>query len=428
MRHPRDRGNRLSRREFLRRSAAMGVALPSAAAILAACGRDETTAGAGDAGVGFNLTPDPQNPVTLPIYDDNQPIASGLEPESNTTFKIFNWNDYLWKKKLDEFGEQHGVRVEYTNFYNMEQAVEKLRTGDLDVDLFFPTIDVLGRLVAAKLLQPLNKDYITTFDNLWPNIQTPFYDQKSTYSVPYTIYTTGIAYLRTDVDPETVNAKTYDIFWDPRYKGKVGLYDDYREAIGMALLKNGITDVNTEDPADIEIAKNDLLQMIAATDVRLSINGAYAKLPAAVYSVHQSWSGDIIGAQYYTGNGVTVDDLGFWFPEEGGGVIGNDLIAIPKNARNPVLAHLFLDFILDNKHGLENFSWVGYQPPLTSLEPGNLVDQGYVPPSVENSVVRQEDFDKNQRYLALSPQGDAVWLDAWEEITAGAVQPQEEKN
>ena len=191
-------------------------------------------------------------------------------------------------------------------------------------------------------------------------------------------------------------------------------------ALTAGLLKNGIEDINTEDPADIDVAKNDLIEMVNTVDPRFSINGAYAKLPQGVFDVHQAWSGDMIGAQYYTGNGITPEDLGYWFPEQGGGVINNDLMSIPSTAKNPVLAHLFLDFTLDAKHGLENFSWVGYQPPLKSMEADTLVADGYVPESVENAVVLQEQFDTNIRGLALSPQGDELWLAAWEEISSGA--------
>ncbi|MEX0753704.1 MAG: spermidine/putrescine ABC transporter substrate-binding protein [Actinomycetota bacterium] len=424
LRHPRDRSSSISRREFLRRAAAAGIALPSAAAILAACqGGDDTTT-TSDTGVGFNLTPSPDDPVTMPIYDDNPAIASNLEPETDTVFKVFNWTDYYWKKKLEEFGAMYDVEVEYTNFYNMEQAVERLRTGDLDADVFFPTIDQLGRLVAGKLLQPINHDYVGTFDNVWAELQSPFYDQESRYSVPYVIYTTGVGFLRTAIDPDEVFAmeNPYEILWDERFAGKVGVYDDFREAIAMSLLKNGIADVNTEDPADIDVAKNDLIEMVNTVDARFSINGAYAKLPQGVFDVHQAWSGDMIGAQYYTGNDVTAEDLAFWFPEEGGGVIGNDLMAIPATANNPVLAHLFLDFSLDAKHGLENFSWVGYQPPLKSMEADTLVADGYVHESVANAVVGQGQFKDNVRYLALSAEGEQLWLEAWEEISSGASQ------
>ena len=82
--HPRDPQYRnLSRRQFLRRSLATGVALPSAAAILAACGGDGdgdtpgTNGGDGTPTVQFGT---PDAPATLQVFDDNPPIDSGLEP------------------------------------------------------------------------------------------------------------------------------------------------------------------------------------------------------------------------------------------------------------------------------------------------------------------------------------------------------------
>lgn len=420
--HPRDPGFRgLSRRDFLRRSLAAGVAFPSAAAILAACGGDGTTTPPGtNGGIGFNLSPTPNDPVTYPIYDDNPMIASDLAPETNTTFKIFNWIDYLWPRKLKQFGEKYGVEVEYTTFYNSERAIERIRTGELDVDVYFPTYDYLPRLVAAKLMQPLNHDYIPNIANLWPSIQSPFYDQESRYSVPYTIYTTGIEYLSNQVaKPPLEYDNPYDIFWDPANAGKVGLYDEYREVFSMALLRNGVDDINTTDPALIEQAKNDIIEIFSATDARLTINGAYARLPAGAFHLHQSWSGDTVAAQYYLANGVKLKDLGFWFPESGG-VIGNDMMAIPKTAKNPVLAHLFLDYMLSDKVGLDNFGWVGYQPPLTSMDPDTLVTDGWVAENIREAVVREEQFAENHLILPLEPEADVIYTDAWQEITAGA--------
>jgi spermidine/putrescine transport system substrate-binding protein len=419
--HPRDPGFQgLSRRDFLRRSLAAGVAFPTAAAILAACGGDDGTPPGTNGDIGFNLAPTPSDPVTYPIFDDNPMIASGLEPETDTTFKIFNWIDYLWPKKLKEFGEMHGVEVEYTTFYNSETAIERIRSGELDVDVYFPTYDYLPRLVAARLMQPLNHDYIPNIANLWPSIQSPFYDQESRYSVPYTVYTTGIEYLSNEVaKPPADYDNPYDIFWDSANAGKVGLYDEYREVFSMALLRNGVEDINTTDPTLIEQAKTDIIEIFEATDARLTINGAYARLPAGAFHVHQSWSGDTVAAQYYTANGYTAKDLGFWFPESGG-VIGNDMMAIPKTAKNPVLAHLFIDYMLGDKIGLQNFGWVGYQPPLTSMDPDTLVADGWVAKNIKDAVVREEQFAENLLILPLDPEADVTYTDAWQEITAGA--------
>ena len=168
------------------------MALPSAAAILAACGDDGTSTPPGE--TGDDLVPrfgTLDNPVTLQTFDDNPPIDSNLEPEAGPLV-IYNWEQYIWKKMLTEFGKKYNVEVKYETFYNMEQAIQKFQTGEVDFDVFFPTIDYLPKLVAAaKLIQPLNHDYIPNLTNVWPALQDPYYDQGSLYSVPYTIYHTG---------------------------------------------------------------------------------------------------------------------------------------------------------------------------------------------------------------------------------------------
>ena len=106
-------------------------------------------------------------PVTLQSYDDNPPIDSNLEPESGPLV-IYNWEQYIWKRSLKDFGKKFGVEVKYETFYNMEEAIQKFKTGEVDYDIFFPTIDYIPKLVAAKLTQPLNHDYIPNTTNLWP--------------------------------------------------------------------------------------------------------------------------------------------------------------------------------------------------------------------------------------------------------------------
>ncbi|HEX6931990.1 MAG TPA: hypothetical protein VF162_07600, partial [Streptosporangiaceae bacterium] len=75
----------VSRRNFLRQGAgATGLAALGAGGIgslLAAC----TSQGTGTQGSGGTTLPlpRPDNPVTWPIFKDNQPIASGLQPEKN---------------------------------------------------------------------------------------------------------------------------------------------------------------------------------------------------------------------------------------------------------------------------------------------------------------------------------------------------------
>ena len=244
-------------------------------------------------------------------------------------------------------------------------------------DVFITDIDKLNKLVEAKLLQPLNHDLIPNLEaQVWPVYRNPFYDQGWRYTIPYVTWTTGIGYRRDHISDDEMAQKGYNILWDPQYRGKTGIYDDYRTALGMALLRNGITDVNTGSEADLAAAADSLIEMINLTDARITINGAYALLPEDDIWAHQAWSGDMVGAQYYLPKGVSTDVLGYWYPPKRNGTVNNDTMTIPANAQNPVLAHAFLNFMSSKEYSFQNFAdWVGYQPPQILHQPV-VPDQG----------------------------------------------------
>ena len=94
----------------------------------------------------------------------------------------------------------------------------------------------------------------------------------------------------------------------------------------------------------------------------------YNDLPAGQLGISQMWSGDIVNAQYYLPKGQSADILRYWFPEDGKGLVDNDLMVVLKGGNSPVLAHLFLDHMLDEKNALKNFGYIGYQPPQNALD------------------------------------------------------------
>jgi spermidine/putrescine-binding protein len=59
------------------------------------------------------------------------------------------------------------------------------------------------------------------------------------------------------------------------------------------------------------------------------------------------------GVGLTTCEGQSPDVLRYWYPPEGGG-IGSDNMVVPKGARNPVLAHHFINFMLDSTHAFDN--------------------------------------------------------------------------
>ncbi len=411
--HPRE--SRYGRREFLGRSAVGVVGLSSLSTLLAACG----------GGNNGQFTPpaldlaSPENPVTQPLFDDNPMIAAGLDPESGP-LRIYNWNGYLDPKIKKGFGKEYGVDVQETYFSTTDEAVAKIASGAIEFDVFFPTEDRIGRLVLGKRLQPLNGSYLPNLANVWPSLQDPWYDKGSQYTVPYMTWTTGIGYRTDKVSKTPLDfSNPYEIYWDESNRGKTYLLDDSRDAPAHMLLKNGISNINTEDVADIKLAKDELKSLIDAANIKLSTDD-YTNLPEGKAWVHQMWSGSAVSAQWYLPDGVGTDALGYWFPPNGHGTIGSDMMAVPRNAKNPVLAHHFLNYLLDVKNGYSNFSnYVGYMPPLTKLDPDRLVADGVVPANLKTAIVRESDFNRGYSLTELTPTGQTDWQNAWAEFKAG---------
>jgi len=426
----------LPRRDFLRWSAYGVAAAGIGPSLLAACGGDDDggTEGGGPTGTGTDTDGGgddssseggvklsrPDDPATLPTFDDIEPIADGLPVESGT-LKVFNYEEYIAPEVIKAFQKAHGVKVEVTTFTSMDEAIAKLSSAETQFDVFFPTVDVVGKLAAGKLLQPLNKSYLKNLDNVWTSLQDPFYDKGSVYTTPYVLFGTGIGY-RIDAVAKAPSdyENPYDALWDAANRGQVFVLEDDREVFGMAMLRRSAdADVNTEDAEAIEAALTDVLELTETVNVKIGAQ-AYTVLPEKRTWVHQCWSGDVINAQYYLPEGESIDNVGYWHPGQAGGVMGSDTIAVMAGADRPVLAHAFIEHLLDSKVALDNYGWLGYQPPQSSLDPETVVADGYVPAHLAAAVIRAEDFDAGQQLLQLSLAGEKRWDDAWSRFTAGA--------
>ncbi len=407
---------RLSRRDFLRRSAGAALGFSGMAALLAACQERAAEPGAGGLPAGPELA-SPDNPATLPLFDDVPAIGDGLSPEAGP-LRIYNWNDYIYKKVLKKFEAEYGVEIEYTQFAGMSEAMSKVQNATVEFDLFFPTIENLPRLVAAKRLQPLNLSYIPNAQNVWPSLRDPWYDKGPRYTIPYMTWKTGIGYRTDHVDDPGSLEMPFDIFWDARYKGKVGLLDEYRETIGMALVRNGVPDMNTHDEAAIIQAGESLGELIDLVNVKVA-PADYQRLAEGTSWVHYSWSGNINYAQYYLPKGVGPEVLGYYYAPEGGWEVSNDLFVLSSEAKNPVLAHHFINFLLDVENGLTNFGYEGYQPPLVGVTESEWLEAGYIPDNLKTTIVTEQDFEQGQPVLTLPPEVDQIYQDVWAEFKAG---------
>ena len=413
--HPRegwteDRRAMVTRRGFLKQGVGAGLLLGGAGSLLEAC---SSTSSSGPLTSGGIPLPRPNNPVTWPLFKDNPAIKSGLPPEQGATLRIFNWVAYLNPQIMKDFGKKFNCKVELTTFENMDVAMAKLRSGQLNFDVFFPTIDVMGQLVEGKMIQPINHSYIPNITQAWPDYQNPFYDRKWRYSVPYTIYTTGIAWRKDHVpeNPYTM-ANPWAMLWNGKYKGRVAILDDSREGISLGLMKNGTFDLNTTNQSQIAAAGKSLQNLAHLTNMKVD-NNDYTEVPGGQIWIHHAWSGDMASAQYYMPKGVPVDVVGYWFPTDGKGPVGNDLITVLRNAPNPVLAHHFANYMVDLQNALTNYSYTGYMQPLTGITPQRLVQEQLLPKTLMSTTVLPSYFRRGVMELQLPVTAQSQWSQAW---------------
>jgi len=364
----------------------------------------------------------PGSPVTWPISKDNPAIADGLMPEQGATLKLYNYADYIGPKVVKAFEKKYksyDVKVTVSTFNDTDEALTKIRSGKTDFDIYFPSYDQIAKMVTAKLIRPLNHSYIPNIANVWPTFSNPWYDGEWRYTVPYSVYSTGVGW-RNDKISEDIGAlpNPYDALWDPQYAKRLAVIDDWHTAMAMVALRIGI-DPNTEKSADLAKIQAAMIDMQQKTDPKVTIT-MYNDLPGGQLSLSQMWSGDIINAQYYLPKGKKAKVLSYWFPPDGKGMVDNDLNVILTQGKNPVLAHLFLNFMLDAKNALDNFGYIGYQPPQVSLDAAKTISDGYVPANLATAWVKQEWFDVGYRLLELPPAADAAWHQIWQQFKAGA--------
>jgi spermidine/putrescine transport system substrate-binding protein len=409
---------RLTRRSFLTQGAGAALMLGGVGSLLEACGASSGTSGP-DTGSALPL-PRPNHPVTWPIYQGNRPIKSGLAAEQGATLKIYNWTAYINQAVVNDFAKKYNCKVQVSTFNTMDEALAKIHSGQVNFDVFLGvTIDVLGPLIAQKFIQPINHSYIPNISQAWPDYQNPFYDGKWRYTVPYTIYTTGISWRKDHVPENPYQmANPWAMLWQPKYKGKVAILDDYREGISLGLMKNGIFNLNTTDPTQIANSGKALQNLSSLTNMQIN-NNDYTQIPSGQIWIHHAWSGDIAAAPAYMPKGVPVDVVGYWFPPDGKGPVGNDLITILRTATNPVLAHLFMNYMLDLQNALTNISWNGYMQPLTAITPQRLVKEQILPPSLMSTAVLPSYFRRGVMELQLPLTTNLLWERAWQAASKG---------
>ena len=270
------------------------------------------------------------------------------------SISVYNWGDYIEPEVLELFEQETGIEVIYETYETNEDMYAKIAMGGSSYDVIFPSDYMVERMIGEGLLQKINWDNIPNVKNIDPRFMNESYDPESAYSVPYTWGTMGILYNTAMVEEAPTSWQT---LMDETYTMDMLMLNSPRDTLGIALIMCG-HDINSTDPADLEDAKNLLIEQKPMV-LAYVVDEVKDKMIAGEASVALVWSGD---ATYCMDES---DELDYVVPQEGSNIVF-DAICIPANARNVEGAEKFIDFLCRADIAAMNYEYVGYAIPNTA--------------------------------------------------------------
>ena len=308
---------------------------------------------------------------------------SGCGSSKKTTLYVYNWGQYISEGddgSLDviaAFEEAYpNIRVQYSTYDSNEIMYSKLSNGGITVDVIIPSDYMIGRMVQEGMLEELNFSNIPNYQYIDDSFKNTSYDPENKYSVPYTWGTVGIIYNTKYVDEADVTG--WELLWNEKYAGKILMFDNSRDAFGIAEYLLGY-DVNTTDEAELQDCAAKLAEQkpVVQQYVMDQIFDAMEN--------EEAWI-----APYYAGDYLTMveenPDLAFYRPTAQGYNMFIDAMCIPTCAQEKEAAETFINFLCSPEISSANMEFLGYSVPSTAAK--ELMD-----PEIANSDVAYPDAD-----------------------------------
>ena len=308
---------------------------------------------------------------------------SGCGSSKKTTLYVYNWGQYISEGddgSLDviaAFEEAYpNIHVQYSTYDSNEIMYSKLANGGITVDVIIPSDYMIGRMVQEGMLEELNFDNIPNYQYIDDSFKNTSYDPENKYSVPYTWGTVGIIYNTKYVDEADVTG--WELLWNEKYAGKILMFDNSRDAFGIAEYLLGY-DVNTTDETELQDCAAKLAEQkpVVQQYVMDQIFDAMEN--------EEAWI-----APYYAGDYLTMveenPDLAFYRPTAQGYNMFIDAMCIPTCCQEKKAAETFINFLCSPEISSANMAFLGYSVPSTAAK--ELMD-----PEIANSDVAYPDAD-----------------------------------
>jgi spermidine/putrescine transport system substrate-binding protein len=218
------------------------------AALLTACGSSSSSVSASSANVTpLSKRPDiSKEPGKLSILEWSGYEAGGTPAQTSGL--------YAGTPYTQEFGKHSVV---YTYIVNDDQSLNKAANGG-PFDIIHPCNEMIPSFISQGLIQPWDTSLLPSFKNLNPLLAQRGQQNGKQYLIPWDWGYASLLYRSDKIDP--ADATGWELAWNPKYKGRISLWDGAGSNFEVAALKLGYHDMDTMSSDQITNAKNALIQ------------------------------------------------------------------------------------------------------------------------------------------------------------------------
>jgi spermidine/putrescine transport system substrate-binding protein len=362
----------VSRRALLARAAQLGIGLPVAGSLLAACGSSSSGSSASKA-AGGSLT---------------------------GTIVLNNYPDWIGPHEISTFEKLHpGARVkQVTNATSSSaEVVLAFKSGQYDL-LLSDTTDT-GQAHAAGVLEPLDFSKIPNVANV-----TQSFRKAYPYGIPTDYGKVGIGY-RPDIVGEKITS-WHDVWrLAPKFSGQIVFIDLERDCMGSTLKYLGYSS-NSTNPDQLNACKNALIQIKPHLKAFLNTNVGQGLINGST-AIAMDWDYDVAV------NKQQQPKIEWVAPTEGMHAYLEGFAAA-KGTSHLDLVQEFMNFLLEPKEYAQfvNATGTAYLvPKATPYIKKSISKNPILVP--KQSVVSKVEFD---RYLGAA--GTTLWANTWQEVKA----------
>jgi len=391
---------RMDRRRFLASTAAAGGTV-----LISACGGGSSSGGGGgDSGAARPAIG--QEPGKISVYEWQGYEAAGTKAQ--TYMKVPG------KSYVDEFGAS---TINYTAFQSDDAAVAKVLSG-AQYDLAHPCIGYVHDWVDKGLVEPFDTSLLTNYSELDPEVLDRGKIDGKQYWIPWDSGYSSIMYRTDKVDPE--DATSWNLFWNPKYAGKISMWDGFTTPMEIAGLVNGVSDIYDMSADEIEAAKQKLIEQKKLNKFywKLEYDDMQPAFKSGDIWITYAWPNDyndMLEAGLKTGYMVPTEGQLAWYCG----------FVMLKNTQNYYHCHKYVDSFIGHDACVDLFNAFVYASANTTVKKSDLTIKGpdnpkaYAQPAAADAL-RIGDPNRLaapvhlERYI---PQR-AAYQAAWEEVKA----------